>query len=116
MEDTFYLRPSAARARPASPTLSDDDEEQVAAHPPPALANAARFAHLYDDPIAKPPVPPSARAPSPQHSGEDFGTSGLDRSRSNSATPEPSTASVTPAPSPARRVFNYLGALVGRPA
>ncbi|KAK4701441.1 hypothetical protein P7C70_g4791, partial [Phenoliferia sp. Uapishka_3] len=124
MEDTFYQRPR--NAQPASDEQEEetqaeasDDSECYVVHPPPALANA-RFAHLYDDPIAKPPLPANhwnpalvKREPSEEYeaSGEDFNTSQLDRSAS--ATPEASETT-SQAPSSARKMLNFIGGFIRR--
>lgn len=109
MEDTFYERPRQFRAAP----VEEEEDDGPVVHPPPALANS-RFAHLYDDPIAKPPLPPQTWGPlgAKREETPEYDTSG-EGSRERSGTPEQSETA-SQAPSSTRKIFSYLGALVRR--
>lgn len=93
-DDTFFHQ-----AKPISsfPTASAEEEEPAFVHPPLALA-ASRFAHLYDDPIEKPPLPAQIWTPAlPDSNGTSL--------QQNDG---PTT------PSQAQKLFSYLGSLVQR--
>lgn len=107
-EDTFFER----RNVHASPPQVDDETPP---HPPLALAGS-RFAHLYDDPVVKPPLPAQSwEAPRrPEDDSTEYDDS-FDRSSARSSTLEEGGARQAP-PSSARKLFSYLGSFVRRPS
>lgn len=91
MDDTFFQQIRNTLAPSKVSAHYEEEEEQAYVHPPLALATS-RFAHLYDEPIEKPPLPEASRSGTPELTG----------SGSNST------------PSSARKLFSYLGSLVKR--
>lgn len=91
MDDTFFQQIRNTLAPSKVSSHHEEEEEQAFVHPPLALATS-RFAHLYDEPIEKPPLPEASR----------------------SGTPEPTGSGSNSTPSSARKLFSYLGSLVKR--
>lgn len=108
-EDTFFERRNVHVAPPHV-------EEDAPLQPPLALAGS-RFAHLYEDPVAKPPLPAQSwEAPRrPEDDSVEYEDDSFDRSSLRSATPEEGGSRQAP-PSSARKLFSYLGSFVRRPS
>ncbi|KAM0752846.1 hypothetical protein T439DRAFT_378618 [Meredithblackwellia eburnea MCA 4105] len=116
-EDTFFERQRPVRVE-FRPEDEEGEEDEALAHPPPALATS-RFAHLYDEPIAKPPLPSQSWAVKDESSVE-YDTSGSVEEADYSTeafarggTPEAQSDTASQ-PSSARKLFNYIGGLVKR--
>ena len=106
-EDTFFER--ARPSRLPSP-------ERLPSAPPIALASA-RHAHLYDDPVEKPPLPVESWQGGYRVKTEELDEDAMmETLRDDSRTSEDRCDEEMGIPSSARRLVSYLGSFVRRSA